>query len=418
MSDIFDRLFWHPTILARHRGAPLVTERLAYLQRLVDEGAANNSLRRAEHYIIAVTERLQLAHSARKVGIAEIRRQAERWESRSGRRLGPWRWSSRAVFFRYATRWLRFLGRLEIEPKRRVPNQELLCTYLDELREDRGLSSTTIEHRRWSLERFLIDLAAARVSLRHIRLGTIDRVLLKHIARHGYGRESVKLLACDLRGFFAFLERRGTCAPGVAAGIKGPPIYSQARLPIGPTWDEVQRLIALTATDLPTDIRDRAILLLLAMYGLRSGEVRHMQLEDLDWRRELLFVRRAKSRARQAYPLVPIVGNAILRYLKEVRPRSSHREVFLLTRAPFGPLRSGIWRIVARRLRTMGLELSSYGSHSLRHACATHLLAEGFTLKEIGDHLGHRLPDTTRVYAKVDMPGLREIAAFDVRGLL
>ena len=87
-------------------------------------------------------------------------------------------------------------------------------------------------------------------------------------------------------------------------------------------------------------------------------------------------------------------------------------------RAPFRPLRSGLWRIVARRLRPLGVSISHHGPHALRHACATRLLDQGLSLKEIGDHLGHRQPDTTRIYAKVDLAGLRRVAEFDLGGLL
>jgi site-specific recombinase XerD len=113
------------------------------------------------------------------------------------------------------------------------------------------------------------------------------------------------------------------------------------------------------------------------------------------------------------------VGEAILRYLKEVRPRTSQRDVFLTLKAPFQALSSGsLYDLVSDRLRAQGVCLPHYGPHSLRHACATRLLAEGLSMKEVGDHLGHRKADTTRIYAKVDMAGLRQVADFDLGGLL
>ena len=80
--------------------------------------------------------------------------------------------------------------------------------------------------------------------------------------------------------------------------------------------------------------------------------------------------------------------------------------------------RSTLYLIVSRRLRVVSPSLRTFGPHALRHACATHLLEEGLSLKEIGDHLGHRHPDTTRIYAKVDLAGLRQVADFDLGGLL
>lgn len=174
----------------------------------------------------------------------------------------------------------------------------------------------------------------------------------------------------------------------------------------------------MTEGDRPADIRDRAILMLLAIYGLRIGEVVRLRLADFEWEQELLTVVCPKTRRTRIYPLNRPVGDAVLRYLKEIRPRSSHREVFLTLLCPVRPLRAERWDIVGVRLRRLGVSILHHGPHVLRHACATHLLAQGLSLKEIGDHLGHQHPDTTRIYAKVDLIGLRQVADFDLGGLL
>ncbi len=207
------------------------------------------------------------------------------------------------------------------------------------------------------------------------------------------------------------------CRKGLADAIHGPRIYSQTSVPFGPSWDDVRRLIAGCEGDKPANIRDRAILMLLAVYGLRAGEVRGLRLDDFDWSNEVLTVSCSKARGSRTFPLVRVVGDAVLRYLKEVRPQSVHREVFLTLYPPARPLRV-LWGIVANRLRPLAPSLPHHGPHSLRHACATHLLSQGLSLKEIGDQLGHRDPDTTRIYAKVDLVGLRQVADFDFGGLL
>jgi integrase len=180
----------------------------------------------------------------------------------------------------------------------------------------------------------------------------------------------------------------------------------------------VQRLLASTEGGCPVDVRDRAILMLLAAYGLRASEVVRLRLEDFDWQREQLRLMRPKTQSSQVYPLSHRVGDAVLDYLKQVRPPCALREVFLCSRAPIRPLgRAALWPIVAERLRRLGVPGSHRGPHAIRHACATHLLAQGLSLKEIGDHLGHQHPDTTRIYAKVDLTGLRCVADFDLGGL-
>jgi integrase/recombinase XerD len=167
------------------------------------------------------------------------------------------------------------------------------------------------------------------------------------------------------------------------------------------------------------DIRNRAIILLLAVYGFRSGEVCGLRLDDLDWKRELILLSRTKEPRVDQYPLVREVGEAILLYLQKTRPKTERREVFLRLLPPFEPMTvSGLGMIVEPRLKSLGIKLPHYGAHALRHACASHLLAEGLSLKQIGDHLGHSDPRSTRIYAKVDLEALREVARFDLGGLL
>jgi site-specific recombinase XerD len=181
----------------------------------------------------------------------------------------------------------------------------------------------------------------------------------------------------------------------------------------------VQRLLASTEGNHPKSIRDRAIIMLFAVYGLRVGDVRALRLEDFHWEKELICIRRRKLRRRQSYPLSYTVGEAILRYLKEVRPHTPHREIFLTLKTPIRPIGGGaLYDLVSDRLVAMDVSLKHHGPHVLRHACASRLLAEGLSMKEIGDHLGHRKLDTTRVYAKVDLASLRLVAHFDLGGVL
>src|ERR1017187_4418439 len=126
---------------------------------------------------------------------------------------------------------------------------------------------------------------------------------------------------------------RGWCGASIATGIDGPRMFQHEGLPVGPPWPDVQRLIASTSGDTARDIRDRIILMLLATYGLRSGEVAGLCLEDVNWGSEILAVSRPKQRRAQEYPLVSEVGEAILRYLQQVRPRCARREIFLTLKA-------------------------------------------------------------------------------------
>src|SRR5207249_11773725 len=142
--------------------------------------------------------------------------------------------------------------------------------------------------------------------------------------------------------------------------------------------------------------------LLLAAYGLRSGDVSRLRLEDLDWQNETLRIVQPKRRQAQQYPLVPEAGDAIVRYLTQVRPRCASREVFLTLHAPIRRIAQGtLWNVVGDRMRKLGISTHHRGPHCLRHACATHLLADGLSLQQVSEHLGHSSVNVTRIYAKV-----------------
>jgi integrase len=159
--------------------------------------------------------------------------------------------------------------------------------------------------------------------------------------------------------------------------------------------------------------------LLHAVYGFRSGEVRGLTLDDLDWEGEIIRPPRPKQRRVGEYPLVREVGDAILRYLRHARPACACRTLFVTLKQPYRPLSgSGLAAMVSVRQRRLGQVLRRFGPHGLRHSGATYLLAGGFTLKHIGDHLGHTMVRATEVYAKVDVASLRQVSEIDLSALV
>jgi len=141
--------------------------------------------------------------------------------------------------------------------------------------------------------------------------------------------------------FFRFAETRGWCAPDLALAIRSPRISKHEPRPIGPTWPQVRQLLKLTEGNEPEHLRAKALLLLFAVYGLRSSEVINLRLEDFDWQSEVFTVRRSKRGGTQQYPIQYEVGEAILKYLQYARPRVNSRHVFLGERRPWGPLLHG-----------------------------------------------------------------------------
>lgn len=415
---MFDTLFHYPRVLARHCEGPAANERALYLAHFASGGAAHSTLLGLAPELLVIARRIDL-DGERSIPFSEIEAAADRWVDCQRRhhrvRLANF---SKTRFIRTATAWLRFLGRL-VEPEEKPAEFAGLVSEFEHfLHDERGLSRHTIDNRCWHAHAFLRWLGLQGIGLAELQLEQVDAFLaLKHT--QGWCRVSMATAVNALRSFFRYAGEKGWCAPVLAVGVEGPRLFSQESLPVGPKWEDVQRLIASADTDIPKDIRDRAILLLLAVYGLRSGEVVGLTLDDVDWEHDILHVSRPKQRRKQEYPLAVEVGEAILRYLERVRPRIASRSLFLTTKAPFRSLApTSMYHVVSTRLQALNISCRKRGPHSLRHACATHLVAEGLSLKQIGDHLGHRSPYATRTYAKVDLAGLREVADFALGDLL
>ncbi len=293
-----------------------------------------------------------------------------------------------------------------------------LQPFLTFLKQERGFADATIVNRQRSLKPFLDWLVAQGVPLSGVSPVVITKYFTSAVAGK-WEQTSVSFHVQSLRSFFRYASSRGWCAPGIAESIDAPRLYTHENLPQGPSWEEVKKLLASINGTSPVQIRSRCAILLCAVYGLRVGEVCRLRLEDIDWSEEKICVRRSKQRKVQTYPLTAEVGNALLLYIKDVRPCCPHREVFMTLRRPYRPVSVGALSTMTQKLqKRLGLKLKRYGSHALRHACATHLLAQGLTLKEVGDHLGHVSVAATRIYAKVDLTALREVAALDVRPLV
>jgi len=309
------------------------------------------------------------------------------------------------------------MGRLYIPEPSPKPFTPLVDSFVTHLQQECELSTATTANYQWHVQRFLTDYNARRRSFAEIRVEDTD-MFLAHQGVH-WCRVSIATGAKALRAFFRYAEDQGWCRNGIASAIESPRLFRNETLPAGPAWEDLQQLIPAADSQHPRNIRDRAILLLFAVYALRSGEVSRLRLEDIDWAQEQLTVMRTKQHCSQLYPLTREVGSAIVRYLQEVRPQGRRREVFLTLKAPFRPLSAGgLYHVTRSRFDHWGIQAPHRGPQALRHACACHLLAEGLSLDAISDHLGHRSLTSTRHYAKVDLAGLREVARFDLGGLL
>jgi site-specific recombinase XerD len=406
--------------LQRYLDAPLRDERERYLEHLDRSRAARISLRLVAGYQLIILKYLCL-EDGRLVTAEEVTIAGDRWaEAQTTARAIKRPEVSKKRFVSFASRWLSFLGRLELRPVVVHPYADTIAAFTRFLCDDRMLAAETVEVYCRRIGDFLTQLHGANVPLADVEIGHIDRILTRKRSDNGWARSTIRAYIEALRCFLKFAEQCRLCRKGLLPQLLLPRLYKHEGLPVGPSWEDVERLCASAAGDGAVDIRDRAIILLFSVYALRRSEVARLTLDDFDWVNSTIQIRRSKQvRRTGVYPLSQSVGEAIIRYLKEVRPLSQHRELFLRLQAPLQPLSgAGLARVISVRMKALKIRLRHYGPHALRHACACRLLAEGVSMKAIGDHLGHASAASTGTYAKVDVKALRAVAEFSLEGLL
>lgn len=238
--------------------------------------------------------------------------------------------------------------------------------------------------------------------------------VIDFVRRHAgdHGPQRAKLMLTSLRMFFRFLRFRGYITTDLISCLPDVPNWKQTGLPKVLRPEEVERILKSCDQSHPPGRRNYAILVLLARLGLRAGEVVRLTLDDLHWDTGEITVG-GKGKRWDRLPLPADAGRALARYLKQERPRSASRRVFLRSKAPLLPLtRSGaITSVVRRAIGRAGVRVErTTGAYLFRHTLATRMLARGASLSEIGEILRHRSPDTTAIYAKVDLGRLRTLA--------
>ena len=293
---------------------------------------------------------------------------------------------------------------------------EICLKYETWLRDERGLASASIVALLAEARHFLVwqlDRGGAQ-SLKDLNVRDID--LYMDARAPGQRRVSLKDYAERLRSLLRYMHRTGYVARDLAPHVISPMLYAYEGVPSILEPDQIAAVLETTKRDTsPMGLRDYAILQLLATYGMRSGEVRNLRFEDIDWRAESLRVRHSKTGACSHLPLLPQVGDALLDYLRRGRPKTDRREVFMRSRAPYCPLRN-LHGEIHRRLLAAGIKpQGKSGPHIFRHARAVEMLRASVPQKVIGDLLGHRSTEATIPYLKLATEDLRAIA-LDVPG--
>jgi integrase/recombinase XerD len=284
--------------------------------------------------------------------------------------------------------------------------------FFDYLRDERGLRPRSILAYRHYLRRFERYLEDVGCELAALSLPVVTGYITT-VAQQ-FGPRSMVNIAGTLRVFLRHAHGEGLLQRDISKQVEVPQHYRLADIPRSISWDAVQKMFDQVDRRTLAGRRDYAMLLLMVTYGLRAREVAALTLDDLDWKRDRLHVRERKAEHSTTYPLAPVVGEAIVDYLKNGRPDVQSRLLFWRHLAPRLPLtQAAVSAMTSKYLHKAGIPVSRPGSHTLRHACVQRLVDNGFPLKTIGDYVGHRSPSSTMIYAKVQVDALREVALGD-----
>jgi site-specific recombinase XerD len=350
------------------------------------------------------------------VALSDLR---EQWIDRFGHHFencccGTPLWSNKQAWrtvsvgaARHFLEHLRRTGVVVAELKSMPAEPALLTGFKQWMRRHRGTCDVTLSNYGLPIRALLRSLGEdpAKFDARSVREFVIDE------SRHCHWTVAQRCTTA-LRMFFRFLIAEGQCPAALHAAIPKLAHWRLSRLPRYFQPEDVERLICSCDPTTSMGKRDRAILLLLARLGLRAGDIVHCRLRDIDWENGWIHVC-GKSRRPTRLPLTQEVGDAIVSYLNEGRPKSNTDALFLSCHAPFQQFgsHSAVSVIVDKAIRRAGVERPSRGAaHLLRHAVASNLLREGASLHDIAALLRHRSIETTQIYAKIDVAALRQIA--------
>jgi len=271
---MFQTLFSDEAARRRHRNAPFADERARYLQHCADQGATRATLRVKSTELLWLAEHLD-PRVSQGIELEELQEIARK-------RVSICKGASTARrLIDIARPWLRYMGWWCV-PATRLQFQDQFDRYVTWMRDERGFSPLTVERWQAHVRMFLQWCERTDRQLCTLQPSDVDHYFVSEGAGR-WSRISVSHIASALRVFLRYAATHRACDPRLAEAIRGPRVYEQESLPYAPGWSDVRRMLADTATCDPRNVRDHAILMLLAIYGLRRGEVASLRLDQIDW---------------------------------------------------------------------------------------------------------------------------------------
>jgi len=404
---VINKLFTFSSTIERLRQGPLSEYLDAYATVVAEQGYRHDSIRQQ---IVVITDfsrwlkqkRMAVRHLDSKVVDRFLRSRRRRQRVRRG--------DPKAL-----QRLLTMLRQKGVVKPHQPPTADnakarIVAEFRRYLLQERGLSPSTLLNYVPVVEQFLSERFHNKApNFSMLRAAHVTGFVMRHA--HQLSPVRAGLMVTALRSFFRYLRHRGAISTDLAGCVPTVPNWSLSTLPRFLPAATVERVLECCDQATSVGRRNHAILLLLARLGVRAGEVVGLSLDDIDWSTGQITIRGKGGKSAQL-PLAADVGAALAAYLRHDRPRSATRSVFLRHRAPLVGLgnSSTISSLVRRAIKHAGVESAHTGAHVLRHSLATSLLRQGGSLDEIGELLRHQSPNTTAIYAKVDVTSLHSLA--------
>jgi integrase/recombinase XerD len=288
----------------------------------------------------------------------------------------------------------------------------ILEDYLQWMHDYRHVTTGTLEVRRHSISEFLkwLGLKATYQGLAELTPEVIEQFFLSYAETTGPSAR--RSMQAALRTFLRFCLQKGVIQHPLDKAVPTLHTYKLATVPRGLSHEQALKVLHSVNRKTPVGRRDYAILQLLYTYGVRGGQVRALQLTDIQWSKNQILFKALKHGKDSLLPLTEDVGKSLLDYLKKARPDCTCPEVFLTSRAPYHRLvrSNALSAIVCRYIIKSHVKVTSKGPHALRHCFATRMVQAGHPLKSVADVLGHRCLSTTFIYTKIDFNALKQVA--------
>jgi len=214
-----------------------------------------------------------------------------------------------------------------------------------------------------------------------------------------------------LRNYIAVLREEGYLDKDLARCLPKIRIMRNGFIPSVWKQGDVQKLLSSIDRNNPEGKRDYAILLMVTRLGLRVGDIRALKLSNINWNRKIISIIMQKTKQPLELPLLDDLGWAVIDYLKNGRPKTISDCVFIRHKAPYEGFadHNCLSRMLGRRMHKAGIDMlgQKHGLHSLRSTLARVMLENGAPLPVISEALGHQNIQTTSIYLKIDIEGLR-----------